>query len=101
MRTKINHKFFISITAALMISTSTYGNSPEYDQCLMRALKGDHSSQVSMVITDACKKIHVDGALLLPRERNYYACLVQNLVDVRHDLAAQQIDQVCLRQNSL
>jgi len=88
-------------SALLVPGLAMADNNGSYDQCLMQSLKGNRNSMSSSVIADACGKVYKNGAMLLPRERNYYICLIQNLPGVENDYAVQQISTACRRQNPM
>ncbi len=92
----------LSITLATPLSAWAFGgNNPDYDQCILRSLGNSQSSIAARVISNSCDALYRNGALLLPRERSYHVCVLQNVQTVRGAFAVQKILSVCRRQNQM
>ena len=92
--------FLLTLAAPLPAFAFGYGNS-DYDQCIMRSLANSQSSFAARAITDSCDALYRNGALLLPRERAYHVCVLQNVQTVRGAFAVNEILHACRRQNPM
>ncbi|NIF55090.1 VF_A0006 family four-cysteine protein [Burkholderia sp. Ax-1724] len=99
------HKFcclFLSITLAAPLSALAYGSdNPDYDQCILHALGNSQSSFAAREISNSCSALYKNGAMLLPREKAYHLCVLQNLQTVRGAFAVNEILHACRRQNQM
>ncbi|WP_323118832.1 VF_A0006 family four-cysteine protein [Burkholderia alba] len=91
----------MSILLAAPLTASAFGSDDQYDQCILQALRNSESSSVANILRSSCQSLYRDGAMLLPREKAYHACILQNLPGVRDSFAAQQIMQACSRRNQM
>jgi len=92
----------ISIVLALPFSALALGNdNPEYDQCILLSLRNSESRIAAGAIKDSCDALYRNSALLLPREKSYYACVLQNVQGVRDAFAVHEIQRACRRQNQM
>ncbi|KVE33578.1 VF_A0006 family four-cysteine protein [Burkholderia sp. TSV86] len=73
----------------------------QYDQCVLQTLRESRNSAAASLLQNACDKLYRNAAMLLPRERAYYACLVDALPGVRDNFAVQQIVTVCSRRGEM
>ncbi|MEM5332133.1 VF_A0006 family four-cysteine protein [Paraburkholderia sp. JHI2823] len=93
---------FVSITLAAPLSTPVYGSdNPDYDQCILRSLGNSQSSFAAQQISNSCNALYRNGAMLLPRERAYHLCVLQNVQTVRGAFAVNEILHACRRQNRM
>ncbi|KXU83649.1 hypothetical protein CI15_24110 [Paraburkholderia monticola] len=93
---------FLSITLATPLAALAYGgNSPDYDQCILHSLGNSQSSFAARAISDSCDALYRNGAMLLPRERAYHVCVLQNVQTVRGAFAVNEILHACRRQNPM
>jgi hypothetical protein len=74
------------------LSALAFGmDNPDYDQCILQSLRNSQSSMAADAIRRSCEAIYRNGELLLPRERSYHVCVLQNLQGVRDGFAVQQM----------
>lgn len=93
---------FLSITLATPLSALAYGNdNSEYDQCILHSLGNSQSSFAAREISNSCDALYRNGAMLLPRERAYHLCVLQNVQTVRGAFAVNEILHACRRQNQM
>lgn len=98
---KLAH-LLLSITLAAPLTALAFGNdNSDYDQCILRSLGNTQSNFAARAITTACAALYRNGAMLLPRERAYHVCVLQNMQDVRGSFAVNEILHACRRQNPL
>ncbi|MGF6607624.1 hypothetical protein OKW45_002524 [Paraburkholderia sp. WSM4175] len=92
----------LSIALATPLSALALGtDNPDYDQCILGSLGNSQSTFAARVISDSCSALYRNGALLLPREKSYHVCVLQNVQTVRGAFAVQQILRACRRQNQM
>lgn len=92
----------LSITLASPLSALAFGNdNPDYDQCILLSLRNSQSRMAAGAIRDSCDALYRNGALLLPRERSYHVCVLQNVQSVRDAFAVNEILHACRRQNQM
>jgi hypothetical protein len=71
-------------------------------QCELSAIRDTRSPLAVQLIRSACNWLALNSdSLLNEGNRNYYACLVQNLSGVQVDTAAQAIVSACRAANPL
>jgi hypothetical protein len=95
---------YVFVSAALAAPLSAFafgGGNPEYDQCILNSLANSQSNYAARVITNSCIALYKNGALLLPRERAYHVCVLQNVQSVRGAFAVNEILHACRRQNPM
>jgi len=91
----------LSITLASPLPALALGNNPDYDQCILLSLRNSESRMAAAAIRDSCDALYRNGALLLPREKSYHVCVLQNLQSVRDAFAVNEILHACRRQNQM
>jgi hypothetical protein len=92
----------LSITLASPLPALALGmDNPAYDQCILQSLANSQSSIAADVVRRSCEALYKNGALLLPREKSYHVCILQNMQSVRAVYAVQQILLACQRQNQM
>lgn len=92
----------LSILLAAPLSAAAFGpNDSDYDQCILISLRNSESRQAATSIRDACDALYRNGELLLPRERSYQICVLQNVQGVKDAFAVNEILHACRRQNRM
>jgi hypothetical protein len=92
----------VSLTLASPLPVLAQGiGNPDYDQCILQSLRDSQSTIAANAIRRSCEALYKNGALLLPRERSYHVCVLENLQSVRGQFAIQQILRACQRQNQM
>lgn len=92
----------LSVTLLSPLSALAFGNdNPDYDQCILLSLRNSQSRFAANVIRDSCDALYRNGALLLPREKSYHQCVLQNVPGVRDAFSVNEIQRACRRQNSM
>ncbi|NVH76946.1 hypothetical protein FSB08_31645 [Paraburkholderia sp. JPY432] len=92
----------LSITLATPLSALAYGgDNSDYDQCILHSLANSQSSFAAREISNSCDALYRNGAMLLPRERAYHLCVLQNVQTVRGAFAVNEILHACRRQNQM
>lgn len=92
----------VSISLAAPLPALAFGNdNPDYDQCILQSLRNSESNVAADVMRHSCNALYRNNALLLPREKSYHVCVLQNMQNVRAIYAIRQIQAACQRQNGL
>jgi hypothetical protein len=68
-----------------------------YEDCLLSSLRDSRNEATTQLIRRSCYALYQNGEMLLPRERNYHLCILQNLPGAREPSAISQIVSVCSR----
>jgi hypothetical protein len=91
-----------SIMIATPLPALAFGrDNPDYDQCILHSLADSQSTFAARAISNSCDALYKNSELLLPREKAYHVCVLQNVQTVRGAFAVQQILQACRRQNQM
>ncbi|CAD6545758.1 hypothetical protein LMG28727_04459 [Paraburkholderia kirstenboschensis] len=92
----------VSLTLAAPLSALAFGGeNGEYDQCILNSLANSQSSYAARVIRNSCVALYKNSGLLLPREKSYHICVLQNVQTVRGAFAVNEILHACRRQNRM
>lgn len=93
---------FLLVTLATPLPALAYGSgNPDYDECILHSLGNSQSSFAARQIRSSCNALYRNGAMLLPRERTYHLCVLQNVQAVRGAFAVNEILHACRRQNQM
>jgi hypothetical protein len=77
------------------------GGWSSYDECVLGSLRGSRNEAASDLMRRSCYSLYRNGAMLLPRERAYHYCILQNLPGVKEPSAIAQIAAVCSRRGQM
>jgi hypothetical protein len=92
----------LSISIAAPLQAMAFGNdNSDYDQCILRALGNSQSNFAARAISTSCAALYRNNEMLLPRERAYHVCVLQNVQSVRGSFAVNEILHACRRQNPM
>ncbi|NIE63652.1 VF_A0006 family four-cysteine protein [Burkholderia sp. Ax-1719] len=95
LRTLIGLLCLSSAHSALADSQSNY------EDCLLSSLRDSRNEATSQLIRRSCYALYQNGEMLLPRERNYHLCILQNLPGAREPSAISQIVSICSRRGQM
>ncbi len=95
LRTTIGAIGLLSAHAALADSQSSY------DDCMLAGLRDARSEVASNYVQRSCYALYRNGELLLPREKAYHECILQNMPGAREPSAISRIAQICSRRGQL
>ncbi|WP_321889351.1 VF_A0006 family four-cysteine protein [Paraburkholderia bannensis] len=73
----------------------------DYEDCLLSSLRDSRNEATSQILRRSCYALYQNGEMLLPRERNYNLCILQNLPGAREPIAISQILSICSRRGQL
>lgn len=76
-------------------------NQSDYDNCMLVGLRDARSQIVTDYIQRSCYALYKNGEMLLPRERAYHECILQNMPGVREQFAIMRINAICTRRGQL
>jgi hypothetical protein len=95
-------RLVVSLTLVTSVSSMAYASdNPDYDQCILHSLANSQSNFAARALSDSCDALYRNGAMLLPREKSYHLCVLQNVQAVRGAFAVNEILHACRRQNRM
>jgi hypothetical protein len=98
---KLTCLFFSLMLATPLPALALDNDNSDYDQCIMHALGNTQSDFAARAIRTSCDALYRNGSMLLPRERAYHLCVLQNVQTVRGAFAVNEILHACRRQNQM
>lgn len=72
-----------------------------YDDCMLAGLRDARSEVASNYIQRSCYALYRNGEMLLPREKAYHECILQNMPGAREPSAISRIAQICSRRGQM
>jgi hypothetical protein len=94
-------KGLLGLLGLLTMQGALAGGASAYDECLLASLRGSRNTATSDLMRRSCYALYQNGELLLPREKAYHYCILQNLPGVKEPLAISQIVAVCTRRGQM
>ncbi|WP_325100487.1 VF_A0006 family four-cysteine protein [Paraburkholderia caribensis] len=91
----------ICLSGLLIMHPALADSGSSYDECLLVGLRDARSQVASNYIQRSCYALYVNNAMLLPRERTYHECILQNMPGAREQFAIMRINAVCTRRGGL
>ncbi|MGZ2746132.1 VF_A0006 family four-cysteine protein [Burkholderia stagnalis] len=88
----------LTMPAAAFALTDNYA---QYDECVLQSLRDSWNPAAARLIRQSCDALYLNNAMLLPRERRYYECILQSLPGVRDNVAIRQIMAICSRRGEM
>lgn len=87
--------FLVCFTLAASISSATLAGEEEYNDCILKYLRGAKLDAAAALIRNACYENY--GGIFTPSEkvRQYNECLLEHLVGVESFRAAMEIRNAC------
>ncbi|MCP3724991.1 hypothetical protein M3I53_17985 [Paraburkholderia sp. CNPSo 3272] len=95
LRTAIGLLGLLSAHAALADGQSSY------DDCMLAGLRDARNEVASNYIQRSCYALYRNGEMLLPREKAYHECILQNMPGAREPSAISRIAQICSRRGQM
>jgi len=83
----------------LSIPISTIAGQAEYDECILKHLKGAKLDMASITINQACKENYRNPGFTPKSRRAYNECLLEHLPGVESIQAAMLITAACKNKN--
>ncbi|WP_413657332.1 VF_A0006 family four-cysteine protein [Paraburkholderia phenoliruptrix] len=91
----------ICLSGLLTMHPALADSGASYDECLLVGLRDARSQVASNYIQRSCYALYRNSEMLLPRERAYHECIVQNMPGAREQFAIMQINAICSRRGQL
>ncbi|MUK68290.1 hypothetical protein GNP76_11975 [Aliivibrio fischeri] len=66
-----------------------------YQDCIFQYVTGTEEPSVSLILTNACKKLYIDNFMLEEKDANYNQCLLDNLQSSKNKIASLKVKQAC------
>ncbi|HEY4802281.1 MAG TPA: VF_A0006 family four-cysteine protein [Paraburkholderia sp.] len=95
LRTAIGLLGLLTVHAALADGQSSY------DDCMLAGLRDARNEVASNYVQRSCYALYRNGEMLLPREKAYHECILQNMPGAREPSAISRIAQICSRRGQL
>lgn len=81
----------------LMFSASVFAGQDEYDECILKYLKGAKLDVATHLIMQACKENYQSPSFTSEKKKKYNECLLENLRGIESVPAVMEIKGVCDR----
>jgi hypothetical protein len=94
-------QILIGLTGVLGAHTVLADSQSSFDDCLLYGLRDSRNGAAAQMIKGACYALYENGEMLLPRERAYNVCLLENLPGARDPFAIAQIKNVCSHRSAM
>jgi len=91
----MNHSLITIVVLGLTVSTSTIAGQTEYDDCILKNLKGAKLDLAAHLIKQACEKNYKSSTFTSDKNRAYYNCLLEHLIEVESIQAIMDIKTSC------
>ena len=85
----------ILFTCAVLLSSAAYAGQSEYDDCLLKYLKGAKLDIATHEIKQACEENYRNPSFTSEKKRAYNDCLLEHLVGVESLQAVMEIKSAC------
>lgn len=89
----------IFVVFGLTLFTLSYAGQLEYDDCLLKYLKGAKLDVATNYIRMACDENFKNPSFVSSKRKAYNGCLLENLVDVESLQAVMAISNACASKN--
>ena len=83
----------------VLFSTSVSAGQEEYDECILKYLKGAQIDVATHMIMQACRENYKSPAFTSERKKAFNECLLENLVGIESVPAAMEIKAACDRKS--
>ena len=80
-----------------LVSLPVMAGQNEYDDCILKYLKGAKIDVVSQMVMQACKENYKSPAFTNDKKKKYNECLLEHLTGIESVPAAMEIKDVCYR----
>ncbi|WP_434113416.1 VF_A0006 family four-cysteine protein [Paraburkholderia caffeinilytica] len=91
----------IGLLGLLIMHPAFAEGSSNYDDCMLIGLRDARNQIASNYIQRSCYALYRNSEMLLPRERAYYECILQNMPGTREQFAIMRINEICARRGQL
>lgn len=87
----------LSMIVFIIFSASAIAGQEEYDECILKYLKGAKIDVATHLITQACKENYKSPSFTSDKKKATNKCILENLVGIESIPAAMEIKEVCNR----
>lgn len=84
-------------TGLVMCSMSVSAGQKEYDDCILKNLKGAKQDMATAAIKQACQENYLSSSFVADEQRAYNHCLLEHLPGVESFQAVMEIKSACDR----
>lgn len=91
----MRHLYLLLTVFGLMISTFSYAGQVEYDDCILKYLKGAKLDMATNYIRRACNENFKNPNFASNARKEYNRCLLSNLVGIESVQAVMEINKAC------
>jgi hypothetical protein len=87
-------------TLVLAVTTSIHAGQAEYDDCILKHLKGAKFDVAASLIKQACEENYRNPSFTSDKRRAYNSCLLEYLSGVESLQATMEIKSACNRKHN-
>jgi len=91
----MKHSLIIIAVFLFAISTPTVAGQLEYDNCILKSLKGAKLDLSTQLIKQACKESHKNPNATSAKKSAYNKCILKHLIGVESFQAVMEIRSSC------
>lgn len=92
-------KYIYTTVICCLFSVAVIAGQDEYDDCILKYLKGAKIDVATHLIMQACKENYKSTAFTSERKKAFNQCILENLAGVESVPAAMEIKAVCDRKS--
>jgi hypothetical protein len=93
----MKNPLIIASVLLLTISMPGFGGQAEYDDCILKYLKGAKLDVAAHLIRQACEENYRNPGFISDKRRAYNVCLLEHLSGVESLQATMEIKSACNR----
>jgi len=90
-------KSILSVIVLVLFSSSAIAGQEEYDECILKYMKGAKIDVATHLIMQACKENYKSPSFTSYKKKAFNKCILENLVGIESVPAAMEIKEVCNR----
>jgi hypothetical protein len=91
----------IGLLGLVTMQAALAGGESTYEECVLDSLRGSRNQAASNLMQRSCYALYQNGEMLMPRERAYHYCILQNLPGAKEPSAIAQISVLCSRRRQM
>ncbi len=84
----------------LALATSVHAGQSEYDDCILKHLKGAKLDVTASLIKQACEENYRNPSFTSAKRRAYNGCLLEHLSGIESIQATMEIRSACSRKHN-
>jgi hypothetical protein len=90
-------KYIIGMTLLVLFSVPVIAGQEEYDDCILKYLKGAKIDVVTHLVKQACQENYKSPSFTSDKKKLFNQCILENLTGIESVPAAMEIKEVCNR----